>query len=71
MIFIIVQELKLTILNHDRNPEECIITYNGISEPFHITHAASKVKENTMVFRSRRTISQETFNHNTSFIQKR
>ena len=68
---IIVQELKLNILNHDRTPEECILSYSGISEPFHITHAASKVKENTIVFRSRRTISQETFNHNTSFIQKR
>jgi len=68
---IIARELNLNILNHDRNPEECILNYNNILEPFHITHSGDRVTDKTVIFRSRRGISEETFNHNISFIEKK
>ena len=66
---IIARELKLTILNHDREVEECILAYDGILEPLHITHSADRVKKDTVIYRSRRNLSQETFNHNVQFIK--
>lgn len=66
---IIARDLKLTVLNHDREPEQCILVYDGITEPLHITHSGDKVKSSTVIYRSRRTITQEMFDENVKFIR--
>jgi hypothetical protein len=66
---IYAQKLGYKILLHDRDNVECVMSYDGKTEPFHLTHAASRVKPETNVFRSRRSISQETFNDNVKFIR--
>lgn len=66
---IIARKLNLTILNHDREIEECFLVYDNKTEPFHITHTGNKVKSDTAIYRSRRSINQETFNDNVKYIK--
>jgi len=66
---IFVQKLGYKILKHDRDNEECVLSYDGKTEPFHLTHAAQRVRPDTNVFRCRRSINQETFNDNVRFIR--
>lgn len=66
---IITRQLDLTVLNHDREVEECILTYDEYKIPFHITHASHKVREDTYVFRSRRNV--DMINHYISFLVRK
>jgi hypothetical protein len=67
---ILARQLDLTVLNHDREIEECILTYSDYKTPFHITHAAHKVREDTCIYRSRRNIDMNMLNHHISFLRK-
>jgi hypothetical protein len=66
---IFVQKLGYKILKHDRDNEECLLSYDGKTEPFHVVHFASRIKPDTNVFHCRRSITQETFNDNVRFIK--
>lgn len=66
------RELKLNILNHDRPVEECILVYNNTTEPFHITHANNRVREDTAIYRSHgRIVTQEMYYDNVRFIKSK
>lgn len=66
---ILVKKLGYKILLHDRDNTECVVSYGEKTEPFHLTHAASRVRSDTNVFRCRRSITQEMFNDNTKHIK--
>jgi hypothetical protein len=65
------RKLKLNILNHDRDVEECFLNVNDKKIPFHITHSGERVKPNTVVFRCRRNVPPHIFNENTRFLKLR
>jgi|TARA_S200002703_G_scaffold153457_1_gene155070 hypothetical protein len=63
------RKLGLDILKHDRDPEECILTFDNKKVPLHITHFGEKLKPETVIWRCRRNISREILNESMSHIK--
>ena len=63
------RKIGLDILKHDRDPEECILSFADKKVPLHITHFGEKVTPETIIWRCRRTISQDIFNESVSHVK--
>jgi len=63
------RKLGLNILKHDRDPEECILSFDGKEDPIHITHFSEKLKPETVIYRCRRNVTQDMFNDSVKYIK--